>query len=488
VVFRADAAFAEPEIYEALKEGHIVSSCWELKNKFRRKSVVWSLLILLIALGSCFRIFICFHFNPVDFLFSDPQRHWLNGSRFPRAGYLGASDPFGYQLFIFVLRKVTFDNRYLVAFVSAALSVLMPWTYYRTARAFGLPKGPSLCVWALIVWAPSLLVVYHYIMMETLLLLLDGLALWATARYLRKGGCSLFLLMVFLWTGAVLTKPTVAPLAGVCGLWSWWKQRPPLKTIAVAAALVIVMLIPQAIRSEVSLSFIAPLGNPWLIRIQQRTNTKSIEIKFYPHPNKYSHFKTQPEYDFLFTSPSSFVKPLAPLSDWQIRRGRDTKLAVISINSAYGQRDWKNAYEAWAPSASVWFDLWGENIVLFLFSPSWPENESHIWIDTWEPPSRWIWAPLTFFVLAGNIGLFLKRRFDLLPVATTCLTLFLALQNVVIFEGRYRKPLEPLLFINMVWIIVMWSMNHLPGRTSPDESAGLRQRESSPTLNTAKGL
>jgi hypothetical protein len=31
--------------------------------------------------------------------------------------------------------------------------------------------------------------------------------------------------------------------------------------------------------------------------------------------------------------------------------------------------------------------------------------------------------------------------------------LALGLQNLVIAEGRYRKPLEPLLLLNLVWIV-----------------------------------
>jgi hypothetical protein len=433
-----------------------------------RKRLVYGVLALIIALGTCFRIFLCFHFNPVDFLYSDPWRHWLNGGHFPKGAYYGGSDPIGYQAFVFVVRKVSFDNRYLVAFLSAMLSTLMPWTYYRAARAFGLAKIPSLWVWALIVWTPSLLAIYHYIMMETLLLFLDGIALWATARHIRKGGNLAFLVSVFLWTAAVLTKPTVVPLAGVCLLWSCWKQRPSLKIIASAAGLVLLMLIPQSIRSDVALGFIAPFGNPWLTKIQLRGNVRNLELKFYPHDNKYFHFKADPLYDFVFSSPSCNTKPLAPLSGWTIGCATVIGKTVISIDSAHGERDWKNAYDNLRPDTAQWLTSWRENIVLFLFSPSWPENESRVWIDSWEPPSRWIWAPLTLFVLAGNIRLFLKRRWDILPVAVTCLTLFLALQNVVIFEGRYRKPLEPLLLLNMVWIIATWSVGKL---TRPMETA-----------------
>ena len=318
---------------------------------------------------------------------------------------------------------------------------------------------------------PSLLAIYHYIMMETLLLVLDGLALWATARYLRKGGTYLFLLMVFLWSAAVLTKPTVIPLAVVCGLWCWWKRRTPLKAIAIAAAMIIVMLIPQSIRSYVALGFVAPFGNPWLTKIQYRTNTMGIELKFHTHENQYLHFQADPLYDFTFISPSCLVVPFSPFSDWRIERGRKTRTAVITINSAYGERDWKNTYEFFRPDRDLALRMRGENVVLFLFAPSWPESESHMWIDGWEPPSRWIWAPIVLFVLIGNVCLFIGRRFELLPIAVTCLTLFLALQTMVIFEGRYRKPLEPLLILNLIWIVATWSMPSLSASTETAAAA-----------------
>lgn len=338
------------------------------------KRAGFTVLAAVIVLGSLFRIFLCFHFNPLDYLFSDPLRHWRNGGQFPRGGYMGAADPIGYQVYIFCLRKLSFDNRYVVGLASALLSVLMPWTYYRSARAFGLQKLPALWVWALIVWTPSLLAIYHNIMMETLLLLLDGFALWATARYLRKGGTYPFLLMVFLWSAAVLTKPSVVPLAVICGLWSWWKRRPALRTTAAAAAMVIVMLIPQSIRSELLLGFFAPFGNVWLTKIQLRSDVMVLSVTFYPHENQYVHLNEKEAYRFTFSSPSCYVEPLSPFSHWKIQRARTSRPAAITIDSTYGERDWKNAYQFFKPDTKVWLQLWRENIVLFLFASSWPET------------------------------------------------------------------------------------------------------------------
>ena len=108
----------------------------------------------------------------MNYLFSDMLRHWTNGVTFPRGGYTGGSDPIIYQVYIGVLHEVIDDNKFLVGMMSAVLSILMPWTYYRAARNVGLQKIPALWVWVLIAWTPSLVAIYHYIMMETLLLFL----------------------------------------------------------------------------------------------------------------------------------------------------------------------------------------------------------------------------------------------------------------------------------------------------------------------------
>ncbi len=91
--------------------------------------------------------------------------------------------------------------------------------------------------------------------------------------------------------------------------------------------------------------------------------------------------------------------------------------------------------------------------MVFLFAPSWPEFDSDEWDSQLTLYTRWMWAPLIAIVLGWNVFRFFKGRFDLLPVAVTLFTLFLCLQNVATTEGRYRKPLEPLLLMNVVWLI-----------------------------------
>jgi hypothetical protein len=439
-------------------------------TQFSRQPLSYRLLVLLIVAASCLRVFVCFQHNPMDYLFSDPLRHWHNGLRFPMGGYTGAGDPIGYQVYTAALYRLTHGNRILVALASSILSVLMPWTYYRAARSFGMRKVASLWVWALIAWTPSLLAIYHYIMMETLLLLLEGLALWMTGRYLRKGGTGPFLWFVCCWALACLTKPTVVPLAGVCLLWTFWKKRPSWRALTIGAAIGVVMLIPQSIRTKIELGFYAPFGNPWLAKIIHRDGARLSDFHFYVHlDNKFGFRPQVPEGEMEFGSPSCFIQPLSPLSQWVIRRARLNSKARVVIDFGAGERDWKAAYESFNDDPYERMAQWRENIVLFLFAPSWPETAVGQWDGHLEYGARWMWAPLVVIVLLFNLLEFVKRRFDLIPVGVTVLTLVLMLQNEILMEGRYRKPVEPLLLLNLVWLIARWRARNQVNDSTPAE-------------------
>lgn len=424
---------------------------------FLNQTIQSKLLVILIVLGSCARLLLCFVHNPVDYLWSDMVRHWSNALHFPRGGYNGAADPIGYQVYLWILQRITHSSRLLVALASGLMSVAMPWTYYRAARGFGLPKVPALWVWVLVTWTPSLFVIYHYIMMETLLLLMEGVALWMTSRYLNKGGTPAFLLCVFFWILACLTKPTVIPLAGISFVWVWWKRSTRLRDIALAIALAFVLVLPQAVRSRLALGFYAPFGNPWLTRIQLRSAARTIEIHLLVNPG--DHLGIRQNVDGKFLSPSCAVRPLEPLTQWQIRRASTDSIAVVTIHTEEGEKGWERAYQHFNNDRAEWFAQWRENVVLFLFAPSWPESDSGSgqWDGKFDYFGRWMWAPITIFVLLANTCVLLRRQFSFIPVAVTLFTLTMALQNVILMEGRYRKVVEPLLLINLVWLLTDWN-------------------------------
>jgi hypothetical protein len=308
-----------------------------------------------------------------------------------------------------------------------------------------MSKTAALWVWVLIGWTPSLIAIFHFIVMETLLLALQGVALWMTARYLRKGTTSAFLASIVMWTLAALTKPTVVPLAVVCVLWSWWKRSTPLRTIEIAAVVAALLLAPQAIRSQSELRFIAPFGNPYLTKIMLRDGAHATEVRFHSPTNNFHRI--------VFVSPSSNMRPLQPLSSWMIERAYQDSSYTVEVDAKHGARDWKRAYEALHIPRSEWLKQWEENVVMVLFASSWPESAVVTEWDSWmEYATRWMWAPLMAFLLLANLRDFVRRRFWFIPVAVTLFMLSFLLQNAVLFEGRYRKPLEPMLLLNLVWV------------------------------------
>lgn len=396
------------------------------------------MLVGLILAATLTRIAGCFLNNPIGHLFSDPLRHWMNGKRFLAPDLLGVGDPILYQLYVFILQQVTGENWFLIALACGLLSAIMPWTYYRAARELQLSIHAARTVWALVAWMPSLVTVYHYFMMETLLIALIGLAFWMSARHLRKGTIRSFLAAVACWTLVCLTKTVAVPLALVAvGYIGWMKSR-KWTPFLLGAGLVILMLIPNSIRTWHYLKWVAPLGNPWMAKIHHRSGARTIEVY-------YGKLK------YHFGSPSSFIQPLEPLSSWMMRRAYEDSVVTVQVDVSHGKQDWVECYRKLNVGRREWMEQWGENILLFFFSPAWPDD-TETWGGWLAYLSRWLIGPLIFLILECNLQEIRQRHCAFIPVTVTVFALFLMFQNMAIMEGRFRKPLEPLLLLNLVWV------------------------------------
>lgn len=406
-----------------------------LKNCFFR-GMYW----IAIISGSLARIATCFQHNPLDYLSSDPARHWRHAGIFFQPRLMELSDPIGYQFYLLLLRALTGDNRYLIVTLCALLSVLMPWFYYRASREFKMSKERALAVWAVIVWTPSLFKIYQYFMPETLLLALLGLSLWMTGRSLRRGDFASWIIMVVFWTLAVLTKITVMPVAGVCLIYVWFKKSRSFKWFLSGALIAFLLILPNALRTYNGLGYIAPFGNLWITKIQHRSGAHKIQID----AGKLGRY--------YFISPSCFVKPFEPLHSWMIRRAGQATVVKVKIDPLNGERDWQQAYTDLGVGKNERLHQLKENLILFFWGPSWPEG-SRSWSGWMTFQLRWLFAPLVFFVLFLNFRQFSKREFQLIPVTVTFFIFMLALQNQVTAEGRYRKPLEVLLILNLAAVL-----------------------------------
>ncbi|MEM1159015.1 MAG: hypothetical protein AAGH72_12260 [Verrucomicrobiota bacterium] len=412
--------------------------------KWRLKDWGWNVRIIFgcILLATLLRFLHGFWFNPMDHLFSDPARHWNNATHFFSPDLMGGADPILYQLYLFVIQQLTFSNKWIIGAVTGVLCAVMPWTYYRASRAFGLGKYDALIVWAVIAWIPSLWTIYGYFMMETLLLPLVGLALWMTGRSARKRDRKAFLWISFLWVLVVLTKPSVAPLAGIALFYAWFCSGKPIRTGLWAAGLALLLLLPNTVRTWQVLGFPAPLGMSWLTKIQHRSDAKHIEI-FWNDGR------------WIFSSPSAYQQPLDPISLWAISRAYHDDKIVVHARSENGVRDWKETYESLPNDLSGFIRRYTENWALMLFAPSWPDAGHQDPIALLNHWHRWIWAPVILFCVIGDMVIIRKdwrQALHPVPLFTLSLLIFLWFQPYVTMEGRYRKPLEPLLIMNTVWL------------------------------------
>lgn len=410
-------------------------------NPLRSPDILLRRLLFTAALsGTVARFSSCIIFNPMDQLYSDMARHWENGGRFLNPWRFGGIDPIFYQFYLFVLRTATADNRLLVGALTGILSAVMPWFYYRAAREFHIPKDYSLALWALVAWMPSLFTVYSFFLNETLLIALMGLGLWAAGRSIRKKTLVSFFLAVLVWTLAILTKRTCLPVAAILLVYAWWCGTRRLRTVLYAGLLAGILVTPNIFRSWNLIGFPAPFGSGNIASIQHKSWATRIKI-------------TWDKVNLEFGSPSSYIAPLAPLSDWHTKPGSEDSTFLVKVSKANGERDWKEAWAGIRDVPEAWFGRWTENMILFLFAPSWPESNEDFWIGRVNFWQKWLWAPLIGAVLAGNLVFALKGCFHIIAIATTSLTLLLLLQNEYPMEGRYRKPLEPLLLLNVVWLL-----------------------------------
>lgn len=399
-----------------------------------------AILLAIIVIGTIVRAVFVLMDNPVDHLFSDPKRHWDNATRLFSPSLMNGCDPIVYQIYLAVLQFATAGNKLLIGLTSACLSAIMPWFYYKAGRELGLDKTPALVLWALVAWCPSIMTIYRFFMIETLFLPLIGVALWATGRALRKKTLSAFLVMTLCLVLAMLTKPQALPLGIICWAFVLTRMQDRFLPAGLSVLLTALLLIPNAVRTYSILGYVAPFGSGYIAQIMHASGAR--ETRF--------HWKNG---TWSYSSPSCYVRPLEPLNGWLIERAYVPGFHEVTIDRAAGRKSWQDALDDCHRSFGVFMTNLGENVVLFLFAPSWPDSDRGYFLGALTYYSRWLWAPLLSLVAVGNISFFCSRRIHIIPLVTSVSVAILMLQNSVTTEGRYRKPVEPLILLNVVWLL-----------------------------------
>jgi hypothetical protein len=139
------------------------------------------------------------------------------------------------------------------------------------------------------------------------------------------------------------------------------------------------------------------------------------------------------------------------LSNYQTEHARPD--AFFTIDRANGHQDWLQARrEAAQSSASKpLIKRLADNMVIFLFAPSWPDTEELLLSEKLNYGWRWTFLPLVGLVTV--LALRRPKQMSLLPFCTLGLTFFLMFQTLSTMEGRYRKIAEPMLILSALSLL-----------------------------------
>ena len=375
------------------------------------------------------------HFSsPLHHLFSDPQRHWDNGLQFLHPSFMGSSDPYLYQLWLFLLTRLP-DNPAFVETMTGLLCAAMPYGWYRALKEL-VPRRLALQAAILIGLIPGFLGIYAYFMNETLLLTLTGFAFWATFRAHRKRSTGAFVMACVLWLAAGFTRSMALPPGLLCLATLWLPQ--PQRFIRALAGLgcLMLFLVPAGLHGQQNLHFFAPFGNPYLNHIYAISGAKEISIELGPQGR------------YGFGCPSFYNPTFYPLSDWTTSR---TGTVAIAVDTSAGRIGWQREEERVVHERT--FPRWRmtlEGLAYLGFGQAWPDNDRGTLVGKLTVWTRWLWPPL---ILAVAVGAW-RRRFAgiewLLPVAALGLIAYFVIQDQGIIEARFRKPLDPLFVASAV--------------------------------------
>lgn len=427
----------------------------------RREPFWWGLFLLSLVLRV---LSVLMYRNPSDAIFSDASRHWDNAKHFLDPGPMGCSNPYFYQLYLWLLQQVTHENKLAMGIVTAALSVSYPVAWYLFAVNVMQRKVNALRAVTVLSLLPTHVSMFTFFMNETVLGPVLGAALWATVKASRQRSGRWFLLAVTFWVIAILTRSIVLPIGMICLAWALWRQRPswagegpaPSPWSRLRQALLrqrrrALLTLGAGAITAVGFGAAAQHAYKHLHRYTPFGDNINVAIYFASaaHDYQVTYVKRA---TYFYSSPSLYVSPFDPF--YRFKSARKGKFAFELDPEKKGadvQEIFKKQYRK---NLSKMPRMVYENLVFLAFGHSWPDAGKDNIVGRICLHERWIWLPITLYAFFKSLVYIKRRGPALVPILTVLFTLLLYVASLsAMMEGRYRKPLEPLLIVAVFWLI-----------------------------------
>ena len=399
--------------------------------------ILWSL----VCIGVLIRLINPFFSNPLDFLVTDPLRHYMSAKVCLQTGinpavFYEIIDPPGYQIWLSTILRITAGDRNAIALYTGVLSIITPWLWYRwMCLALG-NKRLALIGYAILSLLPDWIKLYQFFLQETLLLPLLGLSLWMSWRVRESGTANRYVASGLAWGFTLMTKLTALPAAVITLGWLLVKSRSDkgakrLALISIAIALGLFCMGPWKIYNRIHAFVPFPPGDYHRLWYESGKKDLRFIVKFNDNQQGFK------EYLVEAASPSLDLQT-APFINWRTNRTGTCEMTI----------DFTQTPDKYLPPSRITFEdrlrYTAENIMFFFFGLSWPENyvekDKELGVlHTALKSSRLIWLPITLAILALAAR---QRRRDIMVVLFGTTLAFFLFQQSIILEARYIKPWE----------------------------------------------
>lgn len=435
----------------------------------RAELVIQTVLLTAIIFLNVLRFCWPFIHNPLDWLFSDPSRHFNNGFDTKCEDLCTMLNAPGYEFYLQSIFRFTYKDHTLVALCCGLLSISTPYFWYRWMRELTRDKTISLLGYALLSYLPSWNHVYGFFFDTTLLLPLIGAGLWLTWRAERKGTWGPCLLAASVCGMACCTKASAIPMLVIPWFWVAYKFAPRLgkmKAAKIAATCLIIMgcfygLGPLKVYTHCGAAVLLPDG--LFNKVYFECGKKEIMLTSWYFRDGGVFCQVN---GWGSTSPS--YPPFYPFSKWKTVRQGQYKFVVdythgrdytVPINMSLRDR--------------LYFTF--ENIIFFFFEYQWPEDSN------WDAPFplnadtmvRFICLPMFIFMLIATIRAGKRQTF--MNIYFMIVTMVFMFQQTCIMEGRYKKPWDGFAIVAVLSVVANSNRFKLWRQKQMQEVAAMQQ-------------